>query len=389
MQAKRRIKKLHHHKRRGEPGSTPGTLTVAADATKPRIHVFSYSGDTFQEHDLSGPSEVRPFLEMPGRITWVSVKGLGDEGLLRELGEIFQIHPLALEDVVHAPQRPKVDEYEQHRFVIARMVLLKSADDMHAEQISIFLGKNYVLTFQEDFVDCLEPVRNRLRKLGGLHRTHGADYLCYSILDAIVDNYFPVLESYGEFLEELEDQTVLKPTRRTLSAIHTAKRELLDLRRVIWPQRDTINSLIRDESPLVSPQVKVFLRDCHDHAVQIMDMVETYREITSGLHDVYLSSIGNRTNEIMRVLTIISTIFIPLTFIAGVYGMNFHTDASPYNMPELDWYWGYPLCLAVMFLIAIALLGFFHRKGWLFAGKDLPEPGMLHDLGLPSDAKKK
>ncbi|HYF48552.1 MAG TPA: magnesium/cobalt transporter CorA [Planctomycetota bacterium] len=385
----RRIHKLHPRKRRAEPGASPGTLTLSGESRKPSLSVISYNRETLEEQTLTGPAEIRRFLDMPDRVTWLAVRGLGDEHVLRELADIFHIHPLALEDVVHSPQRPKVDEYDDHRFIIARMVILKSADDMHAEQISIFLGKNYVLTFMEDVPDCLDPVRNRLRKQGGLHRTHGADYLCYSILDAIIDNYFPVLEAYGEYLETLEDQTVLKPTRRTLSAIHTAKRELLDLRRVIWPQRDTINSLIRDESPLISAPVKVFLRDCHDHAVQVMDMVETYREITSGLHDVYLSSIGNRTNEIMRVLTIISTIFIPLTFIAGVYGMNFKTEASPYNMPELTWYFGYPLCLLLMLLIALSLLYFFKRKGWLFGASERAEPGMLRSIGLPNNSEEK
>jgi magnesium transporter len=258
--------------------------------------------------------------------------------------------------------------------------VILSDEDMEAEQVAIFLGKNYVLTMMEDKPDCFDPVRERLRKKGGVHRRASADYLCYSLLDAVVDNYFPALEAFGEYLESLEEQTVTRPNPRILSQIHAAKRELLDLRRVLWPQRESINTLIRADTPLISPEVKVFLRDCYDHAVQVMDMVETYREITSGLHDVYLSSIGNRTNEIMKVLTIISTIFIPLTFIAGVYGMNFNTK-HPLNMPELESPYGYPATMLVMALIAIGLLYFFKRKGWILSRqKDDATPAVTFSL---------
>ncbi len=327
------IRKLHHRKKRTSPGASPGTLILTPSARKPAIRVMSYSPEAFDEREIADPKELEAYVTRADRITWIDVRGLGDEQIVRELGRIFRIHPLALEAAVHTPQRPKSEDDEHHQFIIARMVMLRGSNDMEAGQLSMFLGSNYVLTFQDESADCLDPVRERLRKAGGIHRRSGADYLCYSIIDAIVDHYFPVLEAYGEYLEQLEDRTVVHPTRRTLGEIHTAKRELLDLRRVIWPQRDTINQLIRSESPLISKEVHVFLRDCYDHAIQVMDMVETYRELTSGLHDVYLSSIGNRTNEIMKVLTIISTIFIPLTFIDGVYGMTFDPDASPWNMP--------------------------------------------------------
>jgi magnesium transporter len=376
-----KIKKLRQKKRHAAPGASPGTLVMVPGA-RPTIHVISYDAEHLEERVVEKPSELKHYLDHKSKVTWIDVRGLGDEGSLRELARMFNIHPLALEDVVHSPQRPKTEQYEDHQFVIARMVMLRSKEDMEAEQVSIFLGRNYVLTFQEDTPDCFDPVRERLRRRSGIHRRSGADYLCYSILDAIVDNYFPVLEAYGEYLEELEEQTVTKPVTQTLAHIHAAKRELLDLRRVLWPQRDTINQLIRDESEFISQGVRVFLRDCYDHAVQVMDMVETYREVMSGLHDVYLSSIGNRTNEIMKVLTIISTIFIPLTFIAGVYGMNFHTDKSPWNMPELDWYYGYPVTMFVMLMIGLSLLFYFYRKGWIFGTPD-PKPALNGEVKEP------
>jgi magnesium transporter len=235
----------------------------------------------------------------------------------------------------------------------------------HSEQVSFVLGKHYLLTVQEEpEQDCFQPVRDRIRHDKGIIRKRGADYLAYSLIDSIIDGYFPVLEAYGEQIDQLEDEVVTQPTRRTLEKIYQIRRELLALRRAIWPQRDALNSLIRDGSDLISPDVRIYLRDCYDHAVQVMDIVETYRELSSGLMDVYLSSISNKMNEIMKLLTVISSIFIPLTFIAGVYGMNFNTEKSPWNMPELNWYWGYPLCWAVMILTAAGLVFFFWRRGW-------------------------
>jgi magnesium transporter len=362
--ARLRIKNLHRKKVHAAPGAAPGTLVLQPGAKSPVFTVFSYHGDTLEERTVASVAELKPYLDREDAVTWFDVHGLGSEQQLRELAELFKIHPIALEDVVHSPQRPKTERFDQHLFIVARMVMLRSIEDIEAQQLSLFLGRNYLLTLQENSTDCLNPVRERLRRRAGIQQRYGADYLCYSILDAIVDQYFPVLESYGEYLEQLEEQTVTAPTRHTLGQIHTAKRELLDLRRVLFPQRDTINQLIRDESPFICSEVRVFLRDCYDHAVQVMDMVETYREIMSGLHDVYLSSIGNRTNEIMKVLTIISTIFIPLTFIAGVYGMNFE------NMPELKTRNGYFLTLLAMALIGITLLIYFWRKGWIFPAID-------------------
>ncbi|HEY3322134.1 MAG TPA: magnesium/cobalt transporter CorA [Planctomycetota bacterium] len=360
-----RLKHLHRDKSPIVPGASPGTLDLKPVAKPPAINVISYALDRCEERTLSAPADIPPFLCKPG-VTWIDVAGPCDEKTLRELAALFDIHPLTLEDIAHSPQRPKADLYDHYHFILARMVMLKAADDMEAAQLSIILGKNYVLTLHDE-PDCLDPVRQRVRRSGGMHRRSGAAYLAYSILDTIVDHYFPVLERYGEFLEELEMQTVTNPSPRTFMQLHTAKRELLDLRRVIFPQRDTVNQLIRDDSPLIPQEVRIFLRDCYDHAVQVMDIVETYREITSGLHDVYLSAIANRTNEIMKVLTIISTIFIPLTFLAGLYGMNFDTNASPWNMPELKSPYGYVGLLLFMLLTGCSLVGYFWHKGWIFA----------------------
>jgi magnesium transporter len=234
--------------------------------------------------------------------------------------------------------------------------------------VSLFLGKDFVLTFQEDPGDCLDPIRERLRTGAGHLRREGADYLMYAILDAIIDGYFPFLESFGETVEDLEDAVVERPTRATLARVHEVRRDLLNVRRCIWPLRDVVNGLVRDETPLIGKNTRLYLRDCAQHTVYILDVIETYRELTASLMDVYVSSVSNRLNEVMKVLTVIATIFMPLTFLAGVYGMNFNTSASPYNMPELNWRWGYVACWAVMFLIALLMLVLFRRKGWLGGG---------------------
>jgi len=260
----------------------------------------------------------------------------------------------------------KVEEYDNQLLLISRMVTPKrSGIGFISEQVSFVLGKNYLLTVQEEAAyDCFGPIRDRIRTNKGAIRKQSSDYLAYALIDSIIDGFFPVLEAYGEQIEDLEDEVVVNPTRQTLEKIHSIKRDLLTLRRAIWPQRDAINALIRDGSDLISPEVQIYLRDCYDHAIQVLDMVETYRELASSLMDVYLSSISNRMNEIMKLLTVISSIFIPLTFIAGVYGMNFNPEASPFNMPELNWYWGYPLCWGLMIAIASVLVTFFWKQGW-------------------------
>ncbi|MBD1844126.1 magnesium/cobalt transporter CorA [Cyanobacteria bacterium FACHB-63] len=352
----------HYH----APGTIPGTLTIPKDAEPPVIGLIDYSNEKTIRLQIEEPEECAPYLDTES-VSWVDVKGLGSEDILLRLGRVFSLHPLVLEDVVNVPQRPKVEEYEDQILIVTRMVVLKeSGSGFHSEQVSFILGKHYLLTVQEEPEhDCFDMVRDRIQAGKGTICKRQADYLAYALLDAIIDSFFPILEVYGEEIEALEDEVVSSPTRPTLEKIHGVKRELLTLRRSIWPLRDAINSLIRDgSSDLVSDDVKIYLRDCYDHTVQVLDMVETYRELASSLMDVYLSSVSNRMNEIMKVLTVISTIFIPLTFIAGIYGMNFNTEKSPFNMPELNWYWGYVLCWGVMLTIALGLVYFFKRKGW-------------------------
>ncbi|HEY9875323.1 MAG TPA: magnesium/cobalt transporter CorA [Candidatus Obscuribacterales bacterium] len=347
-----------------KPGSIPGTLSLKADATAPEIVLIDYNESNATRVKLLTPEASAPYLDTES-VSWVDVLGLGNEETWRQLGRVFNLHPLVLEDIVNVPQRPKLEDYEDHLVIIAHMVMPKErGTGFYNEQVSFVLGKHYLLTVQEEPErDCFGPVRDRLRTSKGIIRKHGADYLAYTLLDAIIDGFFPVLENYGEKIEELEDEVVANPTRQTLDKIYQVKRELLALRRAIWPQRDAINSLIRDGSDLISDEVRIYLRDCYDHAVQVMDMVETYRELTSGLMDVYLSSVGNKMNEIMKLLTVISSIFIPLTFVAGVYGMNFNPD-KPGNMPELNWPYAYLGCWGLMIAIASGLVFFFWRRGW-------------------------
>lgn len=347
------------------PGDSPGTLDIDPNAPAPVIVLIDYNEETATRQELTTPEQCTPYLDSHS-VSWVDVKGLGSEEILQRLGKVFDLHPLVLEDVVNVPQRPKVEEHDRQLLIISRMVTLhEDSKTFESEQVSLILGEHYLLTVQEEpRYDCFGPIRERIRTSKGSLRRSGPDYLAYTLVDAIIDGFFPVLEAYGEQLEELEDEVVANPSRQTLQKIHDMKRELLTLRRAIWPQRDAINSLIRDGSHLVSEEVRIYLRDCYDHTIQVLDMVETYREIASSLMDVYLSSVSNRMNEIMKFLTVISSIFIPLTFIAGVYGMNFNTERSPYNMPELNWYWGYPLCLAVMGSISTFLVVLFWRRGW-------------------------
>jgi magnesium transporter len=290
--------------------------------------------------------------------------------MLQQLGEKYSLHPLALEDALRTPQRPKAEAYDDYLFVIAQMLYLDASERMCAEQVSLFLNKNLLITIQEDpEFDVFNPVRERLRSGRGHIRRFGPDYLAYALLDAIIDHCFPVLESLGNALEELEEELVDHPRRDAMAVLHDYRRTLMQMRRFVWPQRDVVNMLLHDDTGLISKQTKVYLRDCYDHTVQIMDLVESYRDLTSGLMELHLTSIGMRTNEIMRVLTVISAIFIPLTFVAGVYGMNFAPEANgtplPLNMPELYSPYGYIGCLLFMGAVAAALLILFKKKRWI------------------------
>jgi magnesium transporter len=329
--------------------------------------VLAYGPQEFVEQGVSDPQQIRDFLgKWP--VVWINVEGIGDAGTVTKLGELFGLHRLALEDVLHTHQRPKVEQYGDHLFIVTRMARL--GEQLETEQLSLFLGENFVLTFQEGIPgDCLEAIRERIRKKGGRIRDAGLDYLAYAMLDAVVDAYFPILEQYGERLEAVEDEIGEKSTSDTIARIHAIKRNLLTLRRAVWPQRETFSTLLREETPRISAETRLYFRDCYDHVTQIIDLVETYRELGADLTDIYLSTVSNRTNEIMRVLTVIATIFIPLTFISSIYGMNFNTATSPWNMPELNWYWGYPLALLLMLGVAVGQLLFFRRHGWLGSPK--------------------
>jgi magnesium transporter len=361
-------------------------LILDPDAPRPVIALISYGPDGIAEGPVARPADIPPRMTA-GAIHWINVDGLGDEAVLRELGAMFDLHRLALEDVVNTHQRAKVERYAEQLYIVAHQVQ-QGPEGLATEQISMFVGANYVLTFQERQGDQFDPVRRRIREGRGRMRGAGTGYLAYALLDAIVDFYFPVLEGMGERLDQLEDDVLNRPQHSSIARIHAIKRELLTLRRSLWPMRDALNGLLRDPSPPIQTEDRYYLQDCYDHTLRVLEMVEMYREVSSSLLDVYLSSQGNRMNEIMKVLTMFASIFIPLTFIAGIYGMNFDPEVSPWNMPELAWRYGYPFSLALMAAVAFALLIYFARKGWFRAEgsggperrtSDDPEPGRTGD----------
>ena len=357
----RQSKRSKMFKRYHKPGTAPGTLRpVEIPGAGPvKVTLMDYAPDHLTEKEIRSVQELVPFRETPS-VTWINVEGLADVEFLDELGKLFGFHPLALEDVLNCGQRPKVEDYGAYHFIVLKSLRYKPEEGgLEMEQISFFLAGNFVITLQELPGDSFEAVRERIRKGKGQIRGMGPDYLAYALIDALVDEFFPVLEAYGERIEALETELVLAPTPETLQAIHQIKRDLLLLRRTAWPERDVVSSLQHEESDIIRPGTQVFLRDCYDHIIQVIDMIETYRDLAAGMLDVYLSSISNRLNEVMKVLTIISTIFIPLNFIAGLYGMNFQ------HMPELDKPWGYPAILGFMAVVALALLYYFRRKRWL------------------------
>jgi magnesium transporter len=344
-------------KRHPPVGARPGTLVIAEGAAAPVIRVMDYTPDQVEEHEAVDPATLGTFLGT-GSVSWIDVYGLGDESTLRAIAAALGLHPLVLEDVVNAPQRPKAELYDAHQLIVLRMAVLDK-DGVRQEQVSIVIGANYVATFQERKGDVFDPIRRRIREGRGPIRSAGAGYLAYALTDTIVDAYYPVLERVGDQLDVLQDEVVDDPSRATLRRIYDMKHRLAEMRRAIWPHRDVLSALVRDESPFIGANVRLYLRDSYDHAVQQLDVLESYREVAGGFLDVYLSSVSNRTNEVMRVLTVMASIFIPLTFIAGVYGMNFEW------MPGLRSRMGYPVLLGVMLATASAMLAYFYRKGWL------------------------
>ena len=342
-------------------GLAPGTLIYIGEkkTEKVTITIFDYNEDGFQEKKVERIEECFPFKDT-STVTWINIDGLHDIELMEKLGKHFDFHPLILEDVVNTGQRPKIEDFEKCVFIVLKMLYADGdGDKIIAEQVSIILGPNYVISFQEKEGDVFESVRERIRNAKGRIRKMGTDYLAYSLLDAVVDNYFSILEKLGDKIEDMEEELVTNPLPQTLRAIHSLKRDTIFLRKSVWPLREVTSSLERSESKLIKKGTHIFLRDVYDHTIQVIDTIETFRDMVSGMLDIYLSSVSNRMNEIMKVLTIFAAIFIPLTFIAGIYGMNFEF------MPELKWKWGYFSLLALMAVIGFGLLFHFKRKKWI------------------------
>ncbi|MFC1952117.1 magnesium/cobalt transporter CorA [Chloroflexota bacterium] len=348
-------------KRSEKTGLPPGTLIHIGEkkTEKVRIQILDYDETRFEEREVETIEECFPFKETP-TVTWINIDGIHNIEIIEKLGNHFGLHPLLLEDIVNTEQRPKMEDHEDYIFVVLRMLCRhEDGEEIEGEQVSLILGSNFVISFQERQGDVFDPVRERVRKTKGRIRKAKADYLAYALLDAIVDNYFLVLEGAGETVEDTEEKLTSDPSPKTLQSLRKLKKEMIFLRKSIWPLRELVSGLERRESPLIHESTEAYLRDIYDHTIQIIDTVESYRDTISGMLDIYLSSISNKMNEVMKVLTIFAAIFIPLTFVAGVYGMNFRF------MPELNWRWGYFIILAAMALIGMSLVFYFKRKKWL------------------------
>jgi len=324
-----------------------------------KITIIDYDEEKFQEKEVETIDEVFPFSDK-STATWINLDGIHQVDNIEKIGKHFKIHPLVLEDIMNTGQRPKMEDFNNYLFLVLKMLSYdEEENETKTEQVSLILSSNYVISFQENEGDVFDPIRERIRTDRGRIRKMGVDYLAYSLIDAIVDNYFMVLEKIGEKIEDIEDEMIKNPTPEVLHAIHRLKRELIFLRKSVWPLREVISRLERWESPLIDKSIDIYLRDVYDHTIQVIDALETFRDMLSGMLDIYLSSISNRMNEVMKVLTIIATIFIPLTLIAGIYGMNFR------YMPELESPWGYPIVYMIMLAIGAVMLMYFRRKKWL------------------------
>jgi len=348
-------------KRSRKAGLPPGTLVHIGEqkAEEVRITVIDYDEAHFQEEEIETVQECLPFKDKP-TVTWINVDAIHQVEVLEQLGDCFGLHPLVLEDILNTDQRPKMEDFSDYIFIVLKTFYYDDqSDEVEPEQISLILGPSLVMSFQEREGDVFNPIRERIRNGKGRIRRMGADYLAYSLLDSIVDHYFVVLEQVGEKVEFLEEELVTNPTPETLQTIHNLKRDMIFLRKSVWPLREVIGALERGESSLIQESTGIYLRDVYDHTIQVIDTIETFRDMVSGMLDIYLSSVSNRMNEVMKVLTIIATIFIPLTLIAGVYGMNFK------YMPELEWPWAYPMLWLVMLAIGVLMLVYFRRKKWL------------------------
>ena len=348
-------------KRSEKVGLPPGSLVHIGErkTDKVTITILNYDEMQFQEKEAKTVEECFSFKDKSA-VTWINVNGIHELEILEELGNCFGFHPLVLEDVLNTDQRPKMEDFGDYMYIVLKTCYYDSKNNETVEdQISLILGSNFVISFQERQEDVFNPVREQIRSGRGHIRKSGADYLTYALIDTIVDNYFTILEKLGEKIEDTEEDLLTNPTSQTLQAIHNLKKEMMFLRKSVWPLREIVNSLERDESALIKRTTLVYLRDVYDHTIQVADTIETFREMLSGMLDIYLSSISNRMNAVMKVLTIVATIFIPLTFVVGIYGMNFK------YMPELEWHWGYYTVLFVMVVIGVLMIIYFKKKKWL------------------------
>ena len=368
-----------HHPR---SGARPGTLLIPPDAVPTRIRVVKYSRRTIVDEPARDVANLLGELS-DDHVTWIDVQGFSDGTELEQIAKQFNIHPLAMEDIVNVPQRPKTESYPPQLLVITRHVSRVDGMDLRIGQLSMVIGPNFVLTFDDAYSDRLDVVRERLECPASRLRCNGADYLAYVILDTVVDEMYPVLSYFGERLEQLEQLVVERPDPKLLQQVNQIKNRLVNLRRSFWPQREAVRSLVLDETGLMSEMTRTFLRDTHDHCVQVSEVVEMYRETASGLLGLYMSAVAHRSNEVMKVLTIMSSIFVPLTFVAGIYGMNFE------HMPELSFGWSYPAVWVLMLSIAVGMLLFFHRRGWIQVSRLTAAERDASAAGVETGGKRK
>ncbi len=348
-------------RRSKKAGLPPGTLVHIGNkrVEKSRITIIDYDQTNFQEKEVKSVEECFPFKDK-STVTWINIDGIHQVEIIEKIGKHFNLHPLILEDILNTEQRPKMEDFEDYVFLVMKMPYFDGNDNkIRIEQISLVLGPHFIISFQETVGDVFDPVRERIKNGRVRIRNSGTDYLIYALIDAIVDNYFVILEKIGERIENIEEELVTELGKETLHGIHDLKREILFFRKSVWPLRELVSTLGRGESNLIKESTRIYLRDVYDHTIQVIDTMETFRDMLSSMLDLYLSSISNKMNEVMKVLTIIATIFIPLTFVAGLYGMNFE------YMPELKWRWSYPLTLLVLVGIGISMIFYFRRKKWL------------------------
>jgi magnesium transporter len=348
-------------KRTKKTGLPSGTLVYTGEKgdEQVKIHVIDFDETNIQELELVSVDACIPYKDKP-TVTWINVSGVHNVPLIEKLGECFGLHRLVMEDIMNTDQRPKMEDYEDYLYIVLKMLASGKNGEIITEQLSLVLGRNFVITFQDGIAGDVFPlIRERLRSGKGRIRKMGADYLAYALLDAVVDNYFVVLEKFGDKIESLETELIGDPTQETVQRIYQLKREMIFLHNAVWPLREVVSGLGKHESTLIKEATAPYVRDIYDHVIHIVDSVDIYREMLSSMLDMYLSSVSNRLNEVMKVLTVISLIFMPITFIAGVYGMNFK------YMPELDWHYGYSAALLVMLAISVFMLFYFKRKKWL------------------------